>query len=249
MERKQLNYKFQPVDSRDHKYTAPSAAPKTAASFSLESKLKVILEQGNLGSCVSNSFAQYINIATSNKLAISRLSHYYCGRAIEGDSSLEDTGLDIRQAASIILKYGFCLEPVWPYNTDKFNIMPSLTAFQQSKLLKQYKYSFVNQDLVSLKTCLTTTKLPIIFGIIVYSSFMTDSVATTGIVPLPNIVTETAEGGHCILMLGYNDTTQQFTCVNSWSSSWGNKGLFYLPYAYVTDPNLASDFCSLSFIY
>jgi C1A family cysteine protease len=29
--------------------------------------------------------------------------------------------------------------------------------------------------------------------------------------------------------------------MNSWGTGWGLKGFFALPYAYVTNPNLASD--------
>ena len=247
MERK-LNYKFQTHDRRDYKFTV-TKTPALASSFSLANKVTTVLDQGNLGACVSNAFAQAIGMSTNYGVNISRLFHYYCGRAIEGDSSLDDSGLDIRKAANIISKYGGCLESVWPYVIVNFNQLPPLTAFQKSKLFQKYTYSFVNQDLNSLQTCLVTTNSPIIFGITVYSSFMTQQVANTGIVPMPNTTTETLEGGHCIVMVGYNNTTQQFTCLNSWGNKWGNKGFFYLPYAYVTNPSLASDFCSLNFTY
>jgi hypothetical protein len=44
-------------------------------------------------------------------------------------------------------------------------------------------------------------------------------------------------------LVGYNDTTQLFTVVNSWGTGWGKKGYCYFPYKYLTDPNLAMDFC------
>jgi C1A family cysteine protease len=39
-----------------------------------------------------------------------------------------------------------------------------------------------------------------------------------------------------------------FLCANSWGNSWGAKGYFYLPYKYVTDSTLASDFCTLTIV-
>jgi C1A family cysteine protease len=83
----------------------------------------------------------------------------------------------------------------------------------------------------------------------IYSSFLSDTVSKTGMVPMPNTQTETLEGGHCVLMIGYSDSMQTFLCVNSWGPSWGNRGLFSIPYLYVTNPDLAADFCALNFIY
>jgi len=246
---RKLNHKFQEPDTRDYKFVPTKAVNKIASSFVINRKLNNILDQGPLGSCCSNAFAKNINMVTNNNVNISRLFHYYCGRSIEGDSSQDDSGLDIRQAAKIIQQYGACSESAWSYNVVNFNMLPPLSAFKQSKLFYKYTYSFINQDLNSLKTCLISTNCPIIFGIMVYSSFLSQQVTNTGVVPMPDITKETLEGGHCVLMIGYSDATQTFMCVNSWGSAWGNRGLFSLPYLYVTNPNLALDFCALNFIY
>ena len=76
---------------------------------------------------------------------------------------------------------------------------------------------------------------------------MTKQVADTGMVPMPNKETENLEGGHCIIMIGYDNTTKLFQCVNSWGTSWGVNGIFYLPYDYVIDPELSCDFATLKF--
>jgi C1A family cysteine protease len=52
-------------------------------------------------------------------------------------------------------------------------------------------------------------------------------------------------GGHAVIAVGYNDTTQRFIVRNSWGSKWGNKGYFTMPYAYLTDSNLADDFWTI----
>lgn len=249
-----FNYKFQNPDIRDYKFTPSNTAlAKTNAtrSFILQNGNKtntIILNQGSLGSCVSTAYAQCINIMTQNTLAISRLHHYYCGRAAQGTSSLVDSGLNIRQAANIISKYGAARENIWPYIESNFNKLPTLNIFQQSKFFQKYAYTFINQDLNTLKSCIIQTGCPIIFGILVYSSFVTTDVAKTGNVPMPKS-NEPLLGGHCVLMVGYNDSTQTFTCINSWGAGWGQGGFFNLPYAYVTNPRLAGDFCYLQFVY
>ena len=246
-----LNYKFQKKDIRDFK----AAAPKTAnniESFSLRSNVKIIYEQGRLGSCVSNAFAQCINMGTYNRVNISRLLHYYCGRAIEGDSSLDDLGLNIRQAAKIIQKYGACSETIWPYDVYNFNKLPPLNVFKSSLNFRKYTYSFPEQNLDTLRSILYTQKKPIIFGIYICDSFfedpVTQTVAKSGIIPMP-MCNEEIKGGHCIVMIGFDNKKSQFLCVNCWGSSSGANGFLYLPYEYVIHPDLAADFCCIDFIY
>lgn len=268
-----LNYSFQEKDARDYIYNPTAHIPmntnnvkstnifnavlKTSkllpTTFSLQSKIKQILDQGQLGSCVSNAFAQYILMATNNTLFISRLFHYYCGRLLSQFSNLEDTGLYIRTACQIISKVGACQESIWKYNINNFSVMPPLSTFQfpQCRYFRKYTYAFITKTNTSslvnnIKAYLTQNNLPVMFGMMVYSSFLE---STNGIIPMPNVKTEQLEGGHCMLIVGYNDNTQQFMCVNSWGSGWGNKGYCFIPYEYIANPELASDFCGFVFIY
>ena len=38
-------------------------------------------------------------------------------------------------------------------------------------------------------------------------------------------------GGHANTIIGYDDTKAAFLVQNSWGTSWGNKGFYYLPYS------------------
>jgi len=243
-----LNYKFQPLDSRDYAYI-PKAAVPSKASLDLRSTLPGILDQGNVGTCVSNAFAFTILAMTNKKVVMSRLMHYAVTRCISGMKLSIDSGLYIRDAAKSIASNGVSLEKNWIYDTTKFSVFPSCTAFKSANLFKTYTYTFVNQDLVSLQNCLNDKKVPIIFGFVVYTSFMTQAVASTGVVPMPDIKTETLQGGHCTCIVGYDDTKKVFICANSWGTNWGDKGYFYMPYAFITNYSLARDFCYLNFTY
>lgn len=54
--------------------------------------------------------------------------------------------------------------------------------------------------------------------------------------------TEKCLGGHAVLIVGFDAIKKVYIVRNSWGPNWGQAGYFTLPYAYVLDPNLASDF-------
>ena len=227
-------------------YTLPN-------QFSLINKVKTVLNQGQLGSCVSNSFAQYILMMTQNKYFISRIHNYYCSRLLDKLSNIEDTGLDIRSACKTISKVGYCLEENWPYNIQQFDAMPPLICFQPPicKFPKQYSYIFItgnNSSLLlnNLKNFLYQNGRPIIFGFNVYDSFFTKVVETTGMVPFPNVTKESFLGGHCMLIVGYDENIKRFICLNCWGKNWGAAGYCYIQYDYLTNSDLAGDFCGLN---
>jgi C1A family cysteine protease len=205
------------------------------------------LNQGTLGSCVANAFSHCIAYQTANVVVPSRLFHYANCRTIDFTPLNRDTGTTIRSACAAILNHGACQESVWPYNVANFSQLPPLAAYQAAKRFKTFNYTFVKQDLNSIKASLTTYKNPLIFGFLVYSSFMNSAVSKTGQVPLPNTKTETCLGGHCMTLIGFNDSTQQFICANCWGNTWGANGLCYIPYAYLLNPSLAADFCFTQF--
>ena len=92
----------------------------------------------------------------------------------------------------------------------------------------------------SIKRALVS-KLPVVIGIMIYASFMTDDVGKTGIVPHPNLATERFIGGHALCCIGYDDNKQSFIVLNSWGSIWGDKGVCYIPYSYIGDITLCND--------
>ena len=215
----------------------------TATSFSLN--ITKIYDQSNLGSCVSNAIASCINYYNPN-INSSRLYIYFNARANSSQDIIDDTGISVRDGCKSIYNYSVCNENMWPYNITQFSIMPTINCYVNTFKFNNLKYLSVNQDINSIKYALTSNN-PIIFGINVYSSFLTQSVANTGIVPLPNTNTEILQGGHCVLMCGFNDTTKQIKCANSWGTKWGSNGFFYLPYSYILNPNLANDFWIINF--
>ena len=241
-----LNYKYQDTDTRDHIYNTSVTANNLYGNSKLfELKINKVYDQSQLGACVSNALATYITYLNSN-LNPSRLYIYFNGRLISKLSSLEDSGLSIRDGCKSVAKYCTCSEIVWPYNISEFTTMPDLSCYVNSYKYINFKYQSVNQDINSVKIALLNNN-PILFGFDLYESFYSNSVSLTGIVPMPNKLTEQLIGAHCCIIIGFNDDTNKFKCVNSWSSNWGDNGFFYAPYSYLLDTDYASDFWIINF--
>ena len=261
-----LTYKFQDPDARDYihktvkhptnnaleltttikKGTTIKLAAKASPAIFILKNLPPILNQGPLGTCVANAFSYAVSQQTKQFINLSRLQLYALCRILDNTPLDQDDGTTVRSGCQAIRSHGICREAVYPYILANVEYLPPLEAFKNSKKFMKFTYFFVNQDLTSLKNALQTYNSPIIFGILLYKSFMD---ATNGIIPMPNVTTEQALGGHCITLVGYNDVSRRFTCANSWSAKWGQNGYFTIPYAYVLDSSLAADFCATTFIF
>ena len=97
-----------------------------------------------------------------------------------------------------------------------------------------------------MKGCLASG-FPFVFGFTVYESFESQEVAKTGMVPMP-AAGESVLGGHAVLAVGYDDGHQRFIVRNSWGTGWGMQGYFTMPYAYLTERDLSSDFWTIRLV-
>jgi C1A family cysteine protease len=209
-------------------------------------------DQGQLGSCVDNACAGLIcYLQATEKLSPqfmpSRLYLYYYARSIMGSQYImQDSGSTVQNGVQS-MQHGFCSEKSWPYsdNAIQFRLKPwpwCDSSAKQHQIVGS-DYQSVPQDLNSFRAALQARN-PILIGISVYDSFESQTVAQTGIVPIPNTSTEQLLGGHCLLIVGYDDSKQWFIVRNSWGSgsAWGDNGYCYIPYGYIMNPSLSSDF-------
>lgn len=247
MTRKISRYGWLPdlPDHRDHLYAAPprvlAALPK---KVDLRAHCPPVLDQGELGSCTAHAIANahrfdQMKQGIARSFLPSRLFIYYNERAIEG-TLRSDAGAMIRDGIKTLAKQGACPEPLWPYDIAKFATKPPARAFAEAEKHQAIAYQRLTQSLAQMKGCLAAG-YPFVFGFSVYERFESAAVAKTGKVPLPG-PNEKSLGGHAVLAVGYDDAGHNVIVMNSWSERWGDKGCFYLPYAYINDASLAGDF-------
>jgi C1A family cysteine protease len=235
-------WKRQLPDHRDFKLEHLNIG-NLPSSVDLRPNMPAPYDQGQIGSCTANGIAAIIEHQfISQGLPVwipSRLFIYYNERALE-DTVETDAGADIRDGIKTVSFDGVCTETEWPYVEDKFTVKPTDNCYTDAKQNLVKEYLAIGQNLPTLKSKLAQG-YPIVFGITVYSSLESDSVADTGLVPMPG-PTEECLGGHCVVIVGYDDSKSAFLVRNSWGTDWGIGGYFWLPYAYVLNPDLASDF-------
>jgi C1A family cysteine protease len=230
-------------DARDRAYKLPRRPGVLPPSADLRAGCPPVYDQGALGSCTANAIGAAIEFdQRKQKLASStpsRLFIYYNERVIEGSVDT-DSGAQIRDGIKTVAADGACPEAMWAYKEANFANRPPENCYQFAKLHPAVQYARVTQDASHLKACLAAG-YPFVLGFSVYESFESDAVAKSGAVPMPG-ETETEVGGHAVMAVGYDDMSQRFLVRNSWGNSWGIGGYFTIPYAYLTDSNLADDF-------
>lgn len=259
----QYNCKLHKHDPRDFKFKAiaPKAPAVWPAVWDLRWKDSPVFDQGQIGSCTGNAGAgmyQYVEKIYLRRNAapgsvpeifdksfhpVSRLFIYYNERSLEG-TTLQDAGAYVADCCKSLSKWGVCKEDSWGYVERQMYSQPGHAAYVEAANHKISSYHKLdNTDLHELKLCLHEG-YPFIFGFQVYESFESADVAATGIMPMPQ-PDESLLGGHCVMAIGWDDKKQAIICKNSWGTGWGDKGYFYMPYGFITDPNQADDFWTM----
>lgn len=227
-------------DSRDRKYSDSKffKVMELPRAEDLRSVDSAILDQGQLGSCTGNGIAGCINFIQKLFMA-SRLFIYFNERTIEGTVD-QDSGANIRDGISSVVKQGVCSEDVWPYDINQFTVTPPPEAYDAALKDVVTDYLAIN-SVAEIKNCLVSG-FPVVFGMTVYESFESPDVASSGVVPMP-AHHEQELGGHCMKIVGYDDSKSCFIVANSWGTGWGASGYCFIPYAYIE--KYASDFWTI----
>ncbi len=234
-------------DPRDFSLRAPSLSEvlDLPSKVDLSGRDPLVLDQGSIGSCTAFAHGMlhhYCQLREGRSPFIpSMLALYYNTRLLEG-SETWDAGAAPRSVLKTLSADGICPESDWPYDLSKLTQKPSPQAYTDGlkarawryESLQDWPFSALSGDptgLAEMKTCLFRGH-PFTFGFNVYAQFETNN---NGLIDMPGPNNNTFLGGHCCLVMGYDDTHRNgdFLCKNSWGPSWGQQGFFWMPYDYL----------------
>jgi C1A family cysteine protease len=238
-------------DQRDFYYDAPrSLLKKLPTKADLRSTCPPVYDQGQLGSCTANAIAgafefEVLKQQKRKPFMPSRLFIYYNERVIEHSIS-SDSGAMIRDGIKSVHKQGVCPENMWPYNPNRFADRPLQSCYTEATSHQVLSYHRVNRNVNQMKSCLAEG-FPFVMGFTVYESFEGPDVAKTGKLNMPK-KGEDQVGGHAVLCVGYDSKSSRFIIRNSWGANWGLSGYFTMPFDYLLEPKLSSDFWTIRYV-
>jgi len=208
----------------------------------LRSQCPNIYDQGSLGSCTAfamgNGLREFMQ-RTRNETAtqLSPLWLYYEERVHMGPEYVnQDSGANMVDGMWVLENKGVPAETQWPYIIGRFKVKPSdesNAAAAQWKISKSLPLAGFDD----VKTALASGKA-VAFGFEVYARFM--SIGRNGKMPMPGVA-ERVVGGHAVLAVGYDDAQECLIVRNSWGQRWGDRGYFYMPYAFAKDTEKAME--------
>jgi len=214
-----------------------------------------IKNQGAIGSCTAFSVTSIFEyILKSNKQKETDLSEaflFYNARKKAGNENDYLKGSVISYAIESLVEDGICTEEKWRYKTDGsdeelrtfYSTEPSTEAKDDALLRKVKKAVNVKLSLNDIKSALEDG-YPVEVSVNLYDSFNGQN--SLGIISLPtaeeieNAKKLEKNSAHAMVLCGFSDEEKLFIVRNSWGKEWGDKGYCYMPYSYITNPELTN---------
>lgn len=195
-------------------------------NLEVEEDNSYIVEGRAVHNCASHAVIRAFEIQLISKdyfIEGSERFHYYVVRKEVNDTFPSDDGMSIRDACKGLTNYGMSIEYACPYVTSKFNVAPSWVAYSIANLFQVDRYERL-ETVWDIKKSISEG-VPVVCGILIDDNYM----KLKGRGCVWNFGGKTL-GGHAQLIYSYDDAAELFGVDNSWGTSWGDKGSYYVKY-------------------
>lgn len=231
-----LGVVFLPPDPRNYAAPfVPLAAPP--GNIDLRSEMLPIRNQLNLSSCTGEAGSGCLEMMRGDGIPRSPLYLYYRDRQEDGTLATQDTGASMLALCKALAQWGCCPEADAPYDVTRYSAAPTShmdAAASLARVQAYYQIKATGTGLLQGLWAALVAHTPVLIALQVYPSF--ESAGADGKVPMPRNG-EQVLGGHAIVAVAnYVDASAPgggyIGCRNSWSESWGDGGVAWLPYNY-----------------
>lgn len=192
-------------------------------------------DQTTTNSCVAQALIKALEIkriqhnGRSAHIDLSRLTLYYLARELMDPSeTARDDGTFVSMGAEVLRRFGVCAEVDWPFRPEQLYTAPSWRAMRNAythKIQAWYRISSIGEDRVEDVITNLAVGNPVVFGTSVDDGWV-DYQAGQVLGPLRR----PAIGRHATVIVGWQPGLQGgvFLGENSWGTSWGDDGFYYL---------------------
>jgi C1A family cysteine protease len=140
------------------------------------------------------------------------------------------SGSYISSGLDLIKSQGVCSWSEMPYTDVSCKTKPNTTQKKAASTHKLVSWSAVVYTSLSDVKNLLAMNIPVIIAVTVDANF--DNMANTGYVWKSH--SGAVRGGHAITVVGFDDSMNAFKVQNSWGTSWGLGGYFWIDYTFFT---------------
>ena len=207
--------------------STPFGGDELPKMVDLSDKMPPVGNQGQQQSCVAWAIAYALKsyqekVQTSQQMIF---SPSYIYNQINNGMNAPTLVTD---ALNLLSEQGVCPMNDMPYNEQDWTSKPNEAAMQDARKFRIDFWRQVNtQDIKEVKAQLAAG-YPVIIGADVSKDFIDG-----GFNEKANFVWKTSgqsQGGHCMLLTGYNDDQRAFRVMNSWGTTWGDNGFSWIDY-------------------
>lgn len=223
-------------DPRDFVFGATYGTETFPASYQTDiSKIKVH-DQGRFQNCGTHALSAHVEIALEKSKKYQNISFpwYYGDRRY---TEHKGEGTEARGLLKAAQKDGGLYLADYPFEEE---IPKAIETFEKN--YEKFKNKAQNIRIKNYYQCYTVDEIKravyyygsALVGTIIFNSFYKIS-AENPVMSEPiisNNSLEPMQGGHMMLIVGWNELG--FVVLNSWGKSFGNKGLFTMPYSLMT---------------
>ena len=210
--------------------STPAGGMDLPASVDLSDKMPPVGNQGQQQSCVAWAIA-YALKSYEEKVESGQVLKFSPAFIYNQINNGLNAPTYVTDALNVLSQQGVCQYDEMPYNSNDWISKPTPQMQQNAKKFRIDYWRKINHtDLKEVKAHLAAG-YPVIIGAKVSEEFISNGKDIWKDAGTP-------AGGHCMLLVGYDDTKNAFKVMNSWGQEWGENGFGWIGYNLFPDANV-----------